>query len=203
MNDAPKEYGYTLIDLLVVLAITGILAFILLPRFGAWAAGLQVRIAAQHVAHTLGEARLRSLQHREKVAVKFREDDNDRVTMAIYRDADGDGVRNDDIDNDIDVLVKAPRFLVYGTRKIRFGFPAGEAPTDPSDPSRRVTRLRDPIRFNRSDLASFNPLGTATPGTVYLTDGDHHLAAVRLTHVSAKVTIMIYDRDLERWRRVG
>ncbi|MEM1179347.1 MAG: hypothetical protein AAGM22_13440 [Acidobacteriota bacterium] len=198
-----RRQGYTFIDLLVTLAILGIISLIFIPRISDWAGAVQVRIAAQHVAHTLSHARLLSLRARERVAVKFREDDDRRVTMSIYLDKDGDGVRNSDIDDGTDILLKAPRYLVYGTRSIRFGFPAGEAPTDPSNPSKRMTRLRDPIRFNRSDLASFHPLGTATPGTVYLTDGHRHLAAVRLTHVSAKVSVMIYDRRLERWRRLS
>ena len=195
--------GYTLLDLLLVIAISSLLAFITVPRFEYWAGGVQVRIAAQQVAHSLGEARMRAIRYQQKVAVKFREDDDNRITLALYRDVDGDGVRNQDIDAGVDELLKAPRRLVYGTRNIQFGFPPGEAPTDPSNHRRRVTRTFDPIRFNRSDLASFTSLGTATPGTVYLTDGRYHLAAVRVTHVSAKVTILLYDRKLERWRRIG
>ena len=195
--------GYTLIDLIAVLAVLGTLAFFMMPRLEMWTSGLQVRIAAQYVAHAMGEARLRAIRHRENVAIKFRTDHEQRVTLALYRDGDGDGVRSRDIERGVDEEIKAPRRLVYGTRNIRFGFPPGEAPTDPSEPHRRLTRLHDPIRFNRSDLASFNPLGTATPGTVYLTDGRHHAAAVRIDHRSGKVSILLYDRQLERWRRIG
>ncbi|MEO1365537.1 MAG: prepilin-type N-terminal cleavage/methylation domain-containing protein, partial [Acidobacteriota bacterium] len=124
MQELPsRRRGYSFIELLAVLAVTGIIALILVPRFGLWAGSIQVRIAAQHVAHTLADARLRSLRVRERVAVKFREDENRRVTLSIYRDADGDGVRNDDIEDGTDILLKAPRYLVYGTRNIRFGFP--------------------------------------------------------------------------------
>ena len=40
----------------------------------------------------------------------------------------------------------------------------------PSIPARREARgrLDNPIRFNDSDLASFGPFGTSTPGSVYL-----------------------------------
>ena len=39
------------------------------------------------------------------------------------------------------------------------------------DPPGRFRRRTDPLRFNSSDLASFGPLGTSTPGSLYLTDG--------------------------------
>ncbi|MEM6792371.1 MAG: GspH/FimT family pseudopilin [Acidobacteriota bacterium] len=200
---ARAQRGLTLIELLAVLAIAGILSVLIIPRYELWVGGLQVRMAAQSVAHTLGEARLRAIRHHQNVAVKFREGADGRITLALYRDADGDGVLNRDIDDGVDPLIKSPRRLAYGSRRIRFGFPPGEAPTDPGQPRRRLTRLSDPIRFNRSDLASFSEIGTATPGTVYLTDDRFHLAAVRLSPDSSRVTILIYDRALELWRRLG
>ena len=63
-----------------------------------------------------------------------------------------------------------------------------------------MKRLDDPIRFNRSDLASFNPRGTATPGTIYLTDGLRHLAAVRVNNRSGKISVLYYDPEEEVWR---
>ncbi|MCB1009629.1 MAG: hypothetical protein KDB94_12155, partial [Acidobacteria bacterium] len=82
----------------------------------------------------------------------------------------------------------------------RFGFPAGRAPRDPGSPGRRLDRLDDPIRFNRSDIASFSPLAGATPGTVYLTDGERRLVAVRVTGRTGRVRILAYDVATETWR---
>ena len=84
-------------------------------------------------------------------------------------------------------------------RAVRFGIPAGRPPRDPSDPRRLLGRLEDPIRFNRSDLASFNPLGGSTPGSLYLTDGHHHLTVVRLYGITGKVMILNYDYADEAW----
>jgi hypothetical protein len=82
---------------------------------------------------------------------------------------------------------------------VRFGFPPGPAPKDPGNPSRRLDRLEDPIRFNRSDIASFNHLGGSTPGSLYLTDGQSHLAVVRLFGRTGKVKVMHYDSITETW----
>jgi hypothetical protein len=82
---------------------------------------------------------------------------------------------------------------------VRFGFPPGAAPRDPGDPSRRLGNLRDPIRFNRSDIASFGPLGGSTPGSLYLTDSKYRLAVVRLFGRTGKVRILRYDPATEKW----
>ncbi len=62
-------------------------------------------------------------------------------------------------------------------------------------------RLDDPVRFNRSDLASFNPIGTATPGSIYLTDGRQRLAVVRVNNISGKVSVLVYDQEKDAWER--
>ena len=47
------------------------------------------------------------------------------------------------------------------------------------------------MRFGDSDILSFSPLGTATPGTFYLA-GDAGQAAVRVTGGSARVRLMVW-----------
>lgn len=195
--------GASFVELVVVGAILTLLLFVSAPPLWAWASGVRVRLAAAEVASALYEARVYAIRHQSNVAVKFREDDEGRVTMTLYRDRDGDGVLSADIRRGKDVVERAERRLTIFDRRIRFGFPAGEAPRHPGSPGRRVGRLRDPIKFNRSDMASFDRLGTATPGSIYITDGVRHLAAVRVDHRSGKISILSYDRDSETWSRDG
>ena len=83
---------------------------------------------------------------------------------------------------------------------MRFGFPPGRAPRDPGNPRRRLDRLDDPIRFNSSDIASFSHLGTSTPGSVYVTDGERCLSAARVFGITGKVSVLAYDTARESWR---
>jgi hypothetical protein len=83
---------------------------------------------------------------------------------------------------------------------VRFGFPPGRPPRDPADPRRRLDRLDDPIRFNRSDIASFGPLTGSTPGSVFVTDGARHLAVVRVASATARARILRYEPEGETWR---
>ena len=48
-------------------------------------------------------------------------------------------------------------------------------------------------------MASFGPLGTSTPGSLYVTDGLENLAVVRIFGRTGKVKIMLYDPATEAW----
>ena len=93
----------------------------------------------------------------------------------------------------MDRLVAGPFPLTGGAPGVRVGFNPGT----PAPPPGRGMLEGDPIRFGRSDILSFSPLGTATPGTFYLA-GDGAQAAVRVTGGSARVRLMIWRGD--PWR---
>lgn len=194
------QRGFSVLEMMVCTAVIVSIVAMSLPSVFDWSSGLRVELAAGEMTGVLHRARIFSAQYNAKVAVKFRTEPGGVVTHALYRDGDGDGVRNADIEAGVDPEVRPPRRLAHLGRRIRFGFPSGRAPRDPGDPRRRLERLQDPIRFNRSDLASFNPRGTATPGTIYLTDGRRHLAAVRVNNRSGKIKVLHYDQDTEIWR---
>ena len=194
------QAGFSLVEMLVALTVAVSIATIGLPPVFEWTSGMRVELAAGEMTGVMHRARIYAAQYNVKVAVKFRTEPSGFVTHALYRDGDGDGVRSADIASGADPEVRPPRRLAYFSRRIRFGFPPGRPPRDPGDPSRRLKRLEDPIRFNRSDLASFGPRGTATPGTVYLTDGRHHLSAVRVNNRAGRIRVLRYDVDTEIWR---
>jgi len=190
--------GFSLVEIVILLAVLSILASAVLPAFFRSTARLRLSLAAREVASVLRVARLYAVRHNAKVAVKFTTESNGRVTFSIFRDGDGDGVRNRDIDAGTDLRLTAPRRLAHLGSAIRFGFPVGAAPRDPST-GRPMTRLEDPIRFNRSDLASFSPMGAATPGSVYLSDQRSNLVVVRVTSRTGRVRVLRYDYETEVW----
>ena len=190
--------GITLIELIVVLGLLSVL-FAATPRVITWSLGLQVRLAAWELVGILRQARSSAIRLGVNVGVKFRTTEAGDVSFTLYEDGDRDGVRTADIDSGVDPRIGLPRQLHHFGRRVRFGFPAGVRPRDPGDPRRRLGRLRDPVRFNRSDLASFSPLGGSTPGSLYVTDGRHHLVVVRVFGRTGKVKILRYDARSERW----
>ncbi len=193
------EQGYQLIELLIAMAISSLVLVWGIPPLLSLAAGLRVELAAAEVASTFHVARAYAIRYDANVGMKFRVAPDGTVTWALYRDGDGDGLLSADIASGDDPPVTREVRLAHLGRQIRFGFPPGPAPRDPGDPRRRLDRLEDPVRFNRSDIAAFSPLGTATPGTVYVTDGMRHLSAARVFGRTGKIGCLAYDVEEERW----
>jgi type II secretory pathway pseudopilin PulG len=192
--------GFSLVNLLVTLSVLAVVSSVGLPELFRASAQARLELGAAEVASTLRLTRLYALRHSANVAVKFETRSDGAVLYAIYRDGDGDGVRNADLEAGIDPQVEPWRLLSHLGRGAGFGFPEGPLPPDPSTGRAIGGSVDDPIRFNRSDLASFSAGGTATPGSLYLTDGRRGLAVVRVTSVSGRVRAMRWDRDEEAWR---
>jgi type II secretory pathway pseudopilin PulG len=192
-----SRQGFTLAELVVSLSVLMLMTTLGVPLLMRASAGLRLQLAAAEVAGVLGRARMAAITQSAHVAVKFRTRPDGRVTFTLYRDMDGDGVRNRDIDRGIDEPLGRPRTLEHLGRGVGFGFPDEPGLVDPS--GRRLTRLGDPIRFNRSDLASFGPLGTSTPGSLYLTDGRGGLRVVRVLGRTAKIKILTWSSETRRW----
>ena len=194
----PARKGFTLIELVVVLAVLGSLLTLSVPPLLRSSDDLRLHMAAGEIVGVFRSSRSFAQRYSANVAVKFDTGKNGAVTFALYRDGNGNGVLNKDIASGKDRLVMPPQTLKLLGRDVGFGFPAGPPPRDPST-GKKMDRLDDPIRFNDSDLASFSPLGTATPGTVYLCNGAGHLVAVRVYDRTGKVAILSYDAKTQKW----
>jgi len=193
------EKGFSLAELIVVLTLVILIAAVGVPPMLEMASGLRLHLAAQELGGTLHLARAEAARRGFNVAVKFRPGTVSGATYTLYRDGNGNGVLNRDIDAGKDPALSLPRPLQYLGSRMHFGFPPGRRIRDPSSP-RQWLGVQDPIRFNDSDLASFGPLGTSTPGSVYLTDGKSRLMAVRVTGRTGRTRIIVYDFEEEVWR---
>lgn len=195
-----NQKGFQLVELIVSLAVMGLVLALGAPPLIRTSADLRLHLAAQDLVSVLRLTRTYAMRYSANVAVKFRTAKDGTVTFALYQDGDGDGVLNRDIDTGVDPQVKPPRRMAHLGRGFGFGFPPGPPPRDPGSPRQLMDRLDDPIRFNQSDLASFGPLGTATPGTLYLTDRQSRLTAVRVTSRTGRVRVLRYDPKARVWR---
>lgn len=195
-----NQKGFQIVDLVVSLALMGLVLTLGAPPLLRTSAELRLHLAAHDLVSVLRLTRAYAIRHSANVAVKFRTAKDGTVTFALHRDGDGDGVLTRDIDSGVDPQVQPPRRMAHLGRGFGFGFPPGPPPMDPSSPGQPMDRLDDPIRFNQSDLASFDPLGTATPGSLYLTDRRSLLAAVRVTSRTGRIRVLRYDSRARAWR---
>jgi Tfp pilus assembly protein FimT len=193
--------GFSIAELLVALAAIAIVASLGLPELFRATEQTRLGLGAGEIASSLHLTRVYAIRHSANVAIKFQAE-GDGVSYALFRDGDGDGVRTADIEHGVDPQVEPWRRLTHLGRGVGFGFPPGPLPPDPTS-GRAIGGSRDdPIRFNNSDLASFSASGTATPGSVYLTDGRRGLIVVRVTNLSGRVRTMRWDRDRGAWRQL-
>jgi type II secretory pathway pseudopilin PulG len=193
------EKGFQLAELIVSLAVLVLILLLGAPSLVQATGDMRLRLAADELAGVLRLARASAVRLDANVAVKFRTAQDGTVTFTLYRDGDGDGVLNKDIDAGIDRPLEPPCRLANLGRGVGFGFPPGPPPPDPSSPGHPL-KLSDPIRFNSSDLASFSALGTSTPGSLYLTDGLKKLVAVRVANRAGKVRILTWVPERRIWR---
>lgn len=188
--------GYTLVELLTVVAIIGIMALVVVPAFTNITRMRNVRAAAAEMRSIFREVRSRAIATGKNTAVRFIEDDGG-WRYAIYHDGDDDGVRNDDIRRGIDPMVVAPRDVFPESASIRIGLPRRPLP-DPDGPG-LLRPGSSPVRFNRSRLCSFSLLGGGTSGSIFITDGESVVGLVRVYGPTGRVRLLLYDEVSGRW----
>lgn len=193
------QRGFQLVELVVVLALLSMAALIVVPPVLSMSARLRTEMAAHELVVALYQTRSLAQLQSAYVGIKFYPTAG-RVTYACYRDGDGDGVRTVDITAGTDPQVTPLRTMLNLGGRTGFGFPPGPPPRDPGDPTHRLDRLEDPIRFNDSDIASYGPLGTSTPGSLYVTDGRGELFVVRVLGLTGKVRVMRWDAKSDAWK---
>jgi hypothetical protein len=129
-----------------------------------------------------------------QTAIRFERGPDGLDYFRLYRDGNHNGVTTADINAGLDLPLGPAHRLDGRAPRVRVGINAG-VPAIP--PESGLLDPADPIRFGPSNMLSFSPLGTATPGTFYLA-GEGIQAAVRVTGGSARVRMMVCrDRQWE------
>jgi type II secretory pathway pseudopilin PulG len=188
-----RDQGFSLVEALVAVFIVLAMAAVAFPAFRAHFADAHLVGAGQQFKAQFRLARSMAVSSSEYTAIRFERREDESVWYAVYRDGNDDGVRSADILSGDDTLVSGPFPLSGGAPGVRVGINPGI----PALPPERGLLSGDPVRFGVSDILSFSPLGTATPGTFYLA-GDAGQAAVRVTGGSARIRLMVWRSG--RWR---
>ena len=93
-----KKAGFTLIELMIVIAIMAILAGIAAPNFQTYMAQRRLNGAARQVMTDLMAARMKAVSMNQKVKVSF----GSNHTYQIWNDADGNGTVADNEGDDVE-----------------------------------------------------------------------------------------------------
>lgn len=178
------------------LAIAGLMLLAAVPAFTPIRRKAAVKAAVHEIRMVMRLGRSRAIARAAHCAVKFRQIDG-VWHYALVDDLDGDGVRNDDIDAGIDVIVGGFREVLPHDSPIRIALP--DFPVRDPDTKKVLPKASSPVRFNTSTLCSFGPTGGGTSGSIFLTDGVIDVAMVRVGGSLGRVRAILYDRGAESW----
>jgi hypothetical protein len=181
-----NESGRTLLEMLLVLGILMTGVVVVVPALRAYGVESHIVGAGKIFKEEFWKARSVAMRLGVQTAIRFEHLD-DGPSFSVYADGNDNGVRTTDIRAGIDRLVAGPIALSGGAPGVRIGINPN-VPALPPDTG--TLDAEDPIRFGTSDMLSFSPLGTATPGTFYLA-GEGVQAAVRVTGGSARVRVLL------------
>jgi type II secretory pathway pseudopilin PulG len=180
-----RERGFSLVETVVVVAILMVLAAVFAPSLKAYAVDAHLLGAARQFKGQFLKARSTAVRSGVQTAIRF-ERRADGVFFSVYADGNRNGVLAADIDRGVDTRIAGPFELNAGAPDVHVAINPG-TPAIPPDAG--VLGTDDPIRFGRSEMLSFSPIGTATPGTFYLA-GVGQQAAVRVNPGSARVSLL-------------
>lgn len=185
------EEGFTLVEAMVVLTILSILFIISVSAI----AEIKEKSIAETLVRTFqaltSEARGRSISEGVNFGIVFKEN-NGEVLATIYKDGDFDGITTQDILRGIDKAVSQPIILTKESGRI--AIPEGVI----NDPSNNKLEGEDAIRFGKGDILTFSPKATATPGTLYISEGlGDDGWAIRVAGIDGR--IRIYRCKNKKW----
>ena len=155
-----RSSGYSLLELLTVMAIVGLIALCAVPAFANYRRRVSVMAAADQLRSILRVTRSRAIAANHNVGVKFiagRE-----WTYAVYEDGNGNGVLNDDIARGVDRRIVGPAVVMPSFRIATIGL----LKTTVKDPDGDALKPdASPVQFGRSTICSFSPTGSLTAAT--------------------------------------
>jgi prepilin-type N-terminal cleavage/methylation domain-containing protein len=186
------QRGFTAVELLVAMALAVLLVGLAVPVVTAAVDAGRVRQAAGFVAAKLRAARLLAVSRSASVGLVF-DQVGGRWVFQVCADENGDGLHRADIASGDDACVEGP----YDVQAL---FPGVQVAVDaalrgpggePGSP--------DAVRFGRSDMASFSPIGSCTAGSLFLRSPDGRQYAVRVAGVTGRTRILRYEPAAGAW----
>jgi prepilin-type N-terminal cleavage/methylation domain-containing protein len=183
---AGDRAGYSLVELILVVGVLGIVAAVAIPQSLGAIDRSRTWAAARYLGSRAAYARANAAARGTYVALRFEGPSSD-LFFSTFVDGNGNGVRTTDIgagiDRRVDTVVRLSH--LYPGVNIEVAPTAGGG---------------EGLRIGSSRMLSFSPLGTATPGTIYVRGRDDTQLAVRVLGATGRTRLLQYDYGRREWR---
>lgn len=192
-----NQSGFSILEMLVALAIIGVLALCAAPAFATYRRRASMTSQVVELRRIFRSLRMRAVATNRNAGVKFVRVGNEWV-YSLYEDGDGDGIRSDDIASGVDRRYAGPSMLAPQFHIASIALLPNTIRDPDGDP---LLPTASAVQFNRSTICSFANTGSATPGSVYITDGAGELLVVRVTGGTGRVRTLRYNPGSRRWEQ--
>lgn len=185
--------GFTILELLFVLAIAGTLTTIAVPQGLRALDDFRTRAAARYLAQRLGDARLNAIKRSLAHGLRF------EAAMPDYRittvaDGNANGLRTSELQRGVDRTLTPPEVLASHFQDVVFGLLDGVPDADG-----QAANGSDGVRVGAAKLLALNPDGTSSSGTLYIHGRDRAQYAVRVLGVTGRVRVLKYEHVRRCW----
>lgn len=185
--------GFTILELLFALAITGTLTAIAVPQGLRALDDFRTRAAARYLAQRLADARLSAIKRSLAQGLRFEPGSPDYRITAVA-DGNANGLRTAEIQAGIDRTLTVPETIGSHFEGVAFGI-LDSVP----DADGQAANGSDGVRVGSARLLAMNPDGTSSSGTLYLHGRDRAQYAVRVLGVTGRVRMLRFDHVRRRW----
>lgn len=195
-----RATGTTLPELLAALALLALGLAVAVPSLASLRNAGRAGAGARHMASLFHDLRWQAVSLGRYRGLFFDEDARG-WRWRVVEDGNGNGLRTAEVRDGTDPVLSGPHRLSDRVEHVRLGFP-GEGPFPRIPPKRgSLSDLSDPVKFGRSNLVSFSPIGGSSSGTLYVTDGVDGLYGVVLFGPSTRTRVWRFDPVQRRWSR--
>ena len=184
--------GFTLVELMLAVALTTVLVGIAVPITGNAIDELRTGAAARYMAGRIATGRMDAINRSRAVALRFQASTPD-YQFAPYVDGNDNGVRSADIRAGVDPPVGTARQLADDFTGVHFGLEIGVPDVDGVR-----NASTDGVRIGTARILSIGPDGTATSGTLYL-QGRRAQYAVRVLGATGRTRVLKYEAGVRTW----
>ena len=191
-----SNQGFTFAELLFALGVASVVASAAAPQLLAGLDEWRTRGAVRYLSSRLYRARMEAATRNVDTAVRFVAAGS---TFEYFTVVDGNrnGVRATDLQTGIDRVVDHRERLADKFAGVDFGALPGLPPVDPSGTAPGA----DPIRLGSSDMITFTPLGSSSPGSLYVRGRGSVQYVLRMFAETGRIRILRYYPGTREWKQ--
>jgi len=191
--------GFSLVEVVLSVALVGIVTAALVPAAARIRSAALTAAGARHMALTLHALRWKSVALGRSHGLLFDQDAAGDWIWYAVADGNGNGLRTSEVLDGSDLTLSGPHRLEQTVSGVTLGSPVLRPIPRVPPAQGPIADLDDPIQFGNTNLLAFKPLGTASSGTLYVTDRVRRLYAVVLFGKTARITVWRFDARSGRW----